>query len=128
MGDQVNQRRCPWCANLRTVRTVRTAPSGTAAQLAAMVDDAESRLLFLDAASAAKGVPWPARAQQIRLDDGAFAAWLLPAGPAGKRPGLALQPHLLLRHHRHAAVQQHHARQRVPDAGAWRELRDGWRA
>ena len=56
------------------------APSSTAAQLAAMVDDADSRLVFLDAATVAQGVPWPARAQQIRLDDGAFEAWLLPAG------------------------------------------------
>ena len=56
------------------------APSSTAAQLAAMVDDADSRLIFLDAATAAQDVPWPARAQQIRLDDGAFEAWLQPQG------------------------------------------------
>ncbi len=56
------------------------APSSTAAQLAAMVDDADSRLIFLDAATAALGVPWPARAQQIRLDNGAFEAWLQPVG------------------------------------------------
>ena len=65
------------------------APGSTPAQLAAMVDDADSRLVFLDAATAALGVPWPARAQQIRLDDGAFEAWLLPAGPGrvgGSRP------------------------------------------
>ena len=69
------------------------APSSTAAQLAAMVDDADSRLVFLDAATAALGVPWPARAQQIRLDDGAFEAWLLPAGPTGSRPApVAIDP------------------------------------
>ena len=69
------------------------APSSTAAQLAAMVDDADSRLVFLDAASAALGVPWPARAQQIRLDDGAFEAWLLPAGPTASRPApVAIDP------------------------------------
>ncbi len=56
------------------------APGSTAAQLAAMVDDADSRLIFLDAATAALGVPWPARTQQIRLDDGAFEAWLQPVG------------------------------------------------
>jgi len=56
------------------------APSSTAAQLAAMVDDADSRLVFLDAATAALGVPWPVRAQQIRLDGGTFEAWLQPQG------------------------------------------------
>ena len=56
------------------------APGSTAAQLAAMVDDADSRLIFLDAATAEQGVPWPARAQQIRLDDDAFETWLQPEG------------------------------------------------
>ena len=66
------------------------APSSTPAQLAAMVDDADSKLVFLDAGTAAQGVPWPTRAQQIRLDDGAFEAWLLPEGsrptPVAIRP------------------------------------------
>ena len=62
------------------------APSSTAAQLAAMVDDADSRLVFLDAATAASGVRWPTRAQQIRLDDGAFEAWLVPNGSPNGSP------------------------------------------
>ena len=69
------------------------APGSTASQLAAMVEDADARIVFLDAASAAQQVPWPARAQPLRLDGGAFEAWLLPQGHIGSRPApVAIDP------------------------------------
>ncbi len=60
------------------------APSATPAQLHDMALDAQARFIFLDASTAALGVPWPAQALQLRLDETgeglALSQWLLPAG------------------------------------------------
>ncbi len=60
------------------------APSATSAQLAAMAEDAGAKLVFVDAGVADLGVPWPAAARRIALDDSAAAAalsdWLAPGG------------------------------------------------
>ncbi|WP_284615226.1 class I adenylate-forming enzyme family protein [Aquabacterium humicola] len=66
------------------------APSSTAAQLVAMVGDADARLFFVDAAVAdslaAAGATLPPGARSVRLDDSAgdlrFGDWLAPAGTA----------------------------------------------
>jgi long-chain acyl-CoA synthetase len=60
------------------------APGSTSAQLAGMAADAGAKLVFVDAAVEALGVPWPATARRILLDDGDAAStlsdWLAPAG------------------------------------------------
>jgi acyl-CoA synthetase (AMP-forming)/AMP-acid ligase II len=58
------------------------APGSTAVQLLAMAQDADARILFLDAEVAAMAVPWPAGLLQVRLDTAAFDAWLAPVGSA----------------------------------------------
>ncbi len=70
------------------------APGSTAAQLADMARDADARHVFIDAGVAAMGVPWPAEARRVRLDDSdaaeALSAWLLPPG---RRPApVAIEP------------------------------------
>ncbi len=74
------------------------APSSTPAQLAAMVADADAKLVFIDGAVAAMGVDWPAGSTVLRIDaaraaasSGAnFEAWL---APVGARPRLvAIDP------------------------------------
>ena len=52
------------------------APGATAPQLAGMADNAEAKLAFVDAATAALGVAWPCPA--LRLD--ALDDWLAPVG------------------------------------------------
>ena len=70
------------------------APSSTAAQLAAMVADANAKLVFIDGAVAAMGVNWPPCSTRLRMDAAdhgpTFEAWLAPAG-ARPRP-VAIDP------------------------------------
>ena len=61
------------------------SPGATSAQLVDMARDADARCIFLDHATAALGVPWPAQAAPVRLDDGGFETWPQPAGARPQR-------------------------------------------
>ena len=58
------------------------APSATTAQLADMARDADAKLVFEDAATAERAVPWPTHSTTVRLQGVAGAAslehWLAP--------------------------------------------------
>ncbi|MGR4872177.1 class I adenylate-forming enzyme family protein [Variovorax sp. LARHSF232] len=56
------------------------APSSTPASLARMVQDADARLLFMDASTAELLAAVPVGVRRIALDDGDFESWLAPAG------------------------------------------------
>ena len=66
------------------------APGSTPAQLVAMAQDADARILFLDAAVADMAVAWPVSLQQVRLDDATFDAWLAPV--ASRPQPVAINP------------------------------------
>jgi acyl-CoA synthetase (AMP-forming)/AMP-acid ligase II len=67
------------------------SPGATPAQLAAMAADADARRIFLDAPLAGLGVPWPARAPALRLDDPrAFESWL--AAPGARPAPVRIDP------------------------------------
>ncbi len=67
------------------------SPGATPAQLAAMAADAEARRAFVDAPVAALGVPWPACAAPLRLDDAqGFETWL--AAPGTHPEPVAIDP------------------------------------
>ena len=107
------------------------APGSTSAQLAGMAADAGAKLVFVDAAVEALGVPWPATARRILLDDGDAAStlsdWLAPAGmrPAAVAiaPHLALQHHLLVGNHRHAQGHRAAARDALGPCAARGDVR-----
>ncbi len=68
------------------------APSASAAQLAEMAADCGASQVFVDAATAALGVAWPAPV--LALDDAAglapFSTWLLP--PGARPAAVAIDP------------------------------------
>ncbi|HSV57751.1 MAG TPA: class I adenylate-forming enzyme family protein [Variovorax sp.] len=67
------------------------APSSTPASLARMVQDADARLLFIDASTTDLVAQVQEGVRRIALDGEAFEAWLAPAGvqpaPAAVQPG-----------------------------------------
>ena len=77
------------------------APSCTDAQLADMVRDSAAKLLFIDAALAARPVSWPAAAQRVLIESQAesssaplqgLRAWLQPLAADAQPQPVALRP------------------------------------
>ena len=108
------------------------APGSTPASLARMIEDAQARLLFLDAAAAEViGAPAKDAIPRIALDGSAAGQRLRGlAGAGGRAPAsrraaarLALQHHLFLRHHRRAQGHRAGPRHALGPRAARREVR-----